>query len=496
MRSNRLGDYLILATTVALTATAGARHAAAETPPAQKLAQAEPAAPQPDAPPKAEEPVPPSREPIHLPEEELRKMVEDQMAKGLKPKVGDINFHGYFRIGYGLSSEKGRQVCFQAPGAQSKYRLGNECDQYGEFMFSGPAYVGDNGVVANANVMFNVFIPTTTQGNPDRFVPNANELGKDLHFGANQFFFDFQGLPFLGKGGKAWIGRRFYKREDIHVIDYFWWNASGVGGGLEDIPVGNTLKLSYAAFTVEGDPVKIGTDPNAPSAPPRAEVAIRNDVRLYGIPVNPGGELVLGLNGIINASDKDASGRDTNNGFSATAMLAEKALGGTSKTGVQYGLGAAVSSNGVVGSLLTPTGTYFVRGIENFDFQLSPELSGQVTGVVNYQKAKDGDATTWISAGGRLAYGFNDYAQLLFEAGFDTVKSDADNAQRANLAKITVAPVIAAGKGYWARPQLRLFATLALWNDGARAGVDSGGIYATSDKSAGSTFGMQAEAWW
>jgi maltoporin len=493
MRS-KLSNYLVLAATIAGTATAGARHAAAETPPAEKLAQAEPAAP--DAPPKAEEPVPPSREPVHLPEEELRKMIEEQMAKGQKPKVGDVNFHGYFRIGYGVSSEKGRQVCFQAPGAQSKYRLGNECDQYGEFLFSGPAYVSDSGVVANANVMFNVYIPTTTQGNPDRFVPNANELGKDLHFGANQFFFDFQGLPFLGKGAKAWIGRRFYKREDIHVIDYFWWNASGVGGGLEDIPVGNTMKLSYAAFTVEGNPVPTGTGANAPTAPPRSEVAIRNDLRLYGIQVNPGGELVLGLNGIINASDKDASGRDTNNGFSATAMLAEKALGGTSKTGVQYGLGAAVSSNGVVGSLLTPTGTFFVRGIENFDFQLSPDLSGQVTGVLDYTSVKDGAATTWISAGGRLAYALHENAQLLFEAGFDTVKSDADNAERASLAKITVAPVISGGRGYWARPQLRLFGTLAFWSSGARAGVDSGGIYAGTDKSAGSTFGMQAEAWW
>src|SRR5260370_17879464 len=49
--------------------------------------------------------------------------------------MGAFEFHGYFRSGYGLNSEGGQQVAFQAPGAEAKYRLGNEAETYGEFIF-------------------------------------------------------------------------------------------------------------------------------------------------------------------------------------------------------------------------------------------------------------------------------------------------------------------------------------------------------------------------
>jgi maltoporin len=49
--------------------------------------------------------------------------------------VGTFEFHGYLRSGYGLDSEGGQQVAFQAPGAGAKYRLGNEAETYSEFIF-------------------------------------------------------------------------------------------------------------------------------------------------------------------------------------------------------------------------------------------------------------------------------------------------------------------------------------------------------------------------
>lgn len=488
MRFNRVRSGLALAAIIAGTSSAAAQEKTPDTPDVDQVAQAQPE-PAPGALPPPEEPQP-AREPPHLPEDLLRKMLDEQLKKGLPPRVGDVQFHGYFRTGYGVSADGGRQVCFQTPGSFSKYRLGNECDLYGEFMFSGPAYVGDNGVIANANVMFNLFIPTTSHGYPDRFTPSFGELGRDIHFGTNQFFFDFKGVELLGEGAKPWVGRRFYKREDVHVTDYFWWNASGLGGGIEDIPVSGTMKLSYAAFVVDGPPVDGDMMPATPNLPSQASVGVRNDLRLYGIPVHPGGELVIGINAIADLSDDDTS----HGGFSATAMLVEKALGGTSKTAVQYGLGSAVSPNGVVGSLSTPTSTSFIRVVENFDFQPTAELGGQLTAVFDRLDA-DASSQTWISAGGRLSYALHENAQLMFDAGFDTVKPETGD--RRNLFKIGVAPAITAGKGYWARPQLRVFAALGFWNAAARAaGVDSGGIYTMTDKTFGATFGLQGESWW
>ena len=483
MRSSRLTGYLALAATFAATSTARAQDAAEDADEEEskgdeskseskgkEVAQAAPAS--------------------DLPEDKLKAMIAAEMGKA---RVGDVHMHGYFRAGYGFSSEKGRQVCFQAPGAKAKYRLGNECDLYGEWLFSAPAYVGDNGVVARANIMFNFYIPTTTLGYQETLVSQNGRLGKDLHFGYNQFYFNFEKIPFLGEGAGAWIGRRFYKREDIHITDYFWWNASGPGGGIEDIPISGPIKLSYAAFILEGNTVG---DAPAPAYPPRFEQGLRNDLRVYGIPLHPGGQLVLGLNAIFDLSDTDLNNDATNNGFSGTAMyVLDGIMGGNNKVGAQYGVGAAVNANGVVGSLNTSTDTSFIQVIDNFFIQPTPEIGLQANLIYNHEDVDGGVKTDWISAGGRISYAFNDNAQLLAELGYDTEK--VENQDRRNLTKITIAPVISAGKGYWARPQLRLFATFGLWNAAARAaGVDSGGVYTMTTKTSGATFGMQSESWW
>ena len=46
------------------------------------------------------------------------------------PKL--FEWHGYFRSGFGVNAKGGDQDAFQAPGAYSKYRLGNETETYGE----------------------------------------------------------------------------------------------------------------------------------------------------------------------------------------------------------------------------------------------------------------------------------------------------------------------------------------------------------------------------
>ena len=48
---------------------------------------------------------------------------------------------------------------------------------------------------------------------------------------------DIKGIPWL-YGGTAWAGTRYYKRESIYISDFFYWNPSGVGGGIEDINLG------------------------------------------------------------------------------------------------------------------------------------------------------------------------------------------------------------------------------------------------------------------
>src|SRR6266404_122516 len=59
----------------------------------------------------------------------------DRKIANLQEQVSSFEFHGYFRSGYGLNSVGGQQVAFEAPGADAKYRLGNEAETYAELIF-------------------------------------------------------------------------------------------------------------------------------------------------------------------------------------------------------------------------------------------------------------------------------------------------------------------------------------------------------------------------
>jgi maltoporin len=419
--------------------------------------------------PSLPQPTPTSDTKQALPEEQQRRMIQEELAKGIPPKVGDVIMHGYFRTGFGVSGDGGRQVCFQAPGAPVKYRLGNECDQYGEFTFSAPAFVGTDGVVATANVMINGYIPSGTG-----YSQSALQDGADIGF--PQMWFDFKNLDFA-HGGTPWIGRRYYKREDVHIQDFFYWNPSGLGGGVEDIALGS-MKLSYAAFVVDGPP---------PPGP--RQIGVRNDIQLRGIPLHPGGTLELGANLIADASDGD----DTNHGFAAHVRYVLAILGGENKLIAQFGMGPGIDLSQSA-ALTTSTDDTRLRILDTLAFQVTPEVGGQLVAVFQHDDTEAG-TQDWFSLGGRVSYAFAEHLKLLAELGFDTVSPDEGESR--TLTKLTVAPTIAAGKGFWMRPELHLFGTVALWNDGARAaGVDSAGLYTAGDRTSAATFGIHAQGWW
>lgn len=73
------------------------------------------------------------------------------------------------------------------------------------------------------------------------------------------------------------------------------------------------------------------------------------------------------------------------------------------------------------------------------------------------------------------------------------VDPQADGERSRDLKKLTLAQQWSAGRSFWARPQIRVFATYAQW-DGGRYQAASESIDAGDDD--GLTFGVQAEAWW
>ncbi|WP_336313994.1 Fe-S cluster assembly ATPase SufC [Escherichia coli] len=143
-----------------------------------------------------------------------------------------VDFHGYARSGIGWTGSGGEQQCFQTTGAQSKYRLGNECETYAELKLGQEVWKeGDKSFYFDTNVAYSVAQQNDWEATDPAF-REANVQGKNL----------IEWLP----GSTIWAGKRFYQRHDVHMIDFYYWDISGPGAGLENIDVGFG-KLSLAA---------------------------------------------------------------------------------------------------------------------------------------------------------------------------------------------------------------------------------------------------------
>ena len=389
-----------------------------------------------------------------------------------------FEFHGYLRSGVGTSNEKGPQVCFQLPGAYAKYRLGNECETYAELGFDQNLYDGKDGVKFDYHGM--LAYVSNQQQDFENLSQNGNQIA------SRQNWIEAKNLPFMN-GASVWAGKRYYQRNDVHINDFYYWDTSGYGAGIESLPLGPG-KFSYAYL-------RNSFSANPPGQP-FADAVSRHDFRYGGIDLGGAGDLTIGLQ--FNQSDSKNAGRD-NNGTAVTLQhFIGNVLGGYNKLALQYANGSARNLSFAYPDPTSATSNKSYRLVETFQWQTSKEFSGMATFVYQDQK----DNYKWISLGARPVWHINDYFKVQLEVGHDEVKpesGDSTNDQKRTLNKITIAPTIVAGGGFWARPELRFFVTHATWNAAARdlwGGVagGTGGVFGSS--TAGTTVGFQVESWW
>ncbi|WP_256218109.1 carbohydrate porin, partial [Pseudomonas sp. EGD-AK9] len=372
------------------------------------------------------------------------------------------------RSGAGGSENGGSQSCFQLPGAPSKYRLGNECEQYIELDLRQDLLTLDDGSVFSIEGMAQLY---NQYGHTPEFT------GDHGFARMNQMYAEWSKVPALN-GGSLWAGRRFYKRNDIHISDFYYWNQSATGAGIEDFEYGG-LKYSYAFSRKDS----YFQEP----------YINRHDFNVAGFKVNPGGELELGVSYI----DKpDSTG--ANSGWAVTAQHKQSDfLGGVNTFALQYGRGPGTGL-GYTGDVTLDRDNKSWRLVEYFDWQATPRLGGQVQFVYQKDTRPDGDDQDWLSVGGRTSYAFTEQFKLVGELGHDQV--DATDGTR-KLTKFTIAPTWSpAGPGFWARPEFRLYYTYASWNRAAQqAASQLAAGSALSDSGAfdtarhGYNFGVQVE---
>ncbi|MGY2236659.1 carbohydrate porin [Pseudomonas gingeri] len=401
-----------------------------------------------------------------------RNLVVSCVCLGLPFSAQALEFAGYLRSGLGSSVNSSSQSCFQLPGAQAKYRLGNECEQYAELELRQDLLTLDDGSVFSVDAMASLY----------------NKYDRDLRFQGDdhgsarmpQMYAQWSNMPSLN-GGSLWAGRRYYKRNDIHISDFYYWNQSATGGGIEDVLIGD-LKYSYAFSRKDNLYQK--------------DYINRHDFNVAGFKTNTDGELEFGFS-YIDAPQR----RDTHQGWAITAQHVQKNfLGGKNKFALQYGEGPGTGL-GYTGDPHLDTSNKSYRAVEFFDWQVTPRFGGQVEAIYQKDIRPDGQDQTWMSLGVRPSYAITEQFKLVTELGHDQVEAPGGTRK---LSKFTFAPTWSPkGPDFWARPEVRLYYTYASWNKAAqRAANELAAGSALSDTGAfgnalnGANFGVQVEYWW
>jgi maltoporin len=385
-----------------------------------------------------------------------------------------IEFSGYMRAGVGVNTRGGNQVCFGLAEADTKYRLGNECDYVVEPTFDAKIaeYEGSDWHVRFMPSVYKAWDsgPGNTLGvGPDQL---TTRFGQVYAYGDK--------ISQLG-GGKVWAGRRFYNRLQTGINDQFLENNDGNGAGLEDMNVG-IGKLSVAFMM----------DPNYGTGATPTDRAVNNNrfalpIRLTGIKDMSNGELAIYVTPSMQTKSDDQTATPPTQPVDEPKGIA---------VGVYQTLnGLVLGGNSLIGFKHDKTGD--AKNTRVVYQQTANFGATAVDFITEYRIAKRAanGGNKWFTIGARADTWIGGPFRFLAELGHDQVKRDAGG-DKLNLTKFTAAVAASAGKEAGSRPTVRLFLTHAVWNDAAKTSLSGNTQAVFGDKKAGTSVGVQAEAWW
>ena len=408
-----------------------------------------------------------------------------------------VEIHGYARTGVGRSSNGGEQVNFgMGISASNDFRLGNEADNYIELAIDVRAYEkGDTSFKLHFRPSYKQFY-----SNQDATVDAAGgNLTPDNAFVMRESWAEASGIfgnSDTWKNATVWAGRRFYQRHDIHQIDYFFWNNSGNGFGIENINLGFG-KLHYAFISEDFG--------NSPSGASGQQTVGSHDLRLTDIVTNHNGSLSLGLQVQKPSNYANNPGND-NGGWRIDIMHKQSGIGaGDNTLAINYSKGSPFwgwyNDNldqgnrriEVLDSLyLQPTKDFGLCFLALYrDLTLDAQNDGQ--GANGYQKS--------MMLGVRPKVQLTKNFGFEFEVGYSDIKENlfyAPGSSDQHLIKETVAAEWSPAASWWSRPSIRLFVTNAGWGGTANPNA-SWQTYTPANfagKTSGYTYGAQFEAWW
>ncbi len=396
------------------------------------------------------------------------------LTAGLAPgSASAVDFDGYFRAGPGATKKDAARACYNLGVSGGHYRLGNECDFYGEFGLSQTGTV--DGVSYKAKVMFNEYNPGTDVGKSSSSFEQMYVEGKGFDISSDTNF---------------WIGKRFYGRSDVHILDTFFVRMDGVGAGADNIAVAGG-KLGVAYFSSDSG-AGFGDNGTGTSRTPGGRI----NFDLTEVPVNEGGKLRVTGTFTKGNYDNAIDGKGTTGaGLSFQHTQELKGIGGANTLWLQYAQGSA-GMDGNFGNMTERSSVKKWRLVESATWQMGP-FGGQAVAIYGHHDRNDVAAApkfSEISIGGRGSYAVTKNFKLIAEAGYMQKKPEGQETQK--LTKFTFAPTLSTGPGFFTRPELRLYVTTAKWNAPANAAAGAAGLTGLGDnKTRGTSYGAQAEIW-
>ncbi len=383
----------------------------------------------------------------------------------LSTTASAVDWGGYFRVGPGQKQAVGDGAkCFGGNMEGGTYRLGNECNTYGEFMLSQGGQAG--GVDYKAYLMTNFFRP-------------GSDIG-DTKLGINQIYAEGKGFD-IAPNQTFWIGKRFYGRADVHIVDTFFVNMSGTGAGVDGIDLGGA-SLNVSVF-------RDGDNSQATVANLGNGNVSTNDV----VSTNPGSRLNLDLNGIktnpggtlrVTSVFSKFSGTGGKSGFGLSLQHNQAGVfGGENTAWLQYAQGSAYL-NMALGGATDDSSMKRWRLVESMQWTKGP-LTGQAILVFGKQGTSN-NKEDFNTIGGRAAYAFTKNFKLQGELGISSHKPQGGQTDR--LTKFTIAPTLSVGPNFYDRPEFRFYVSTFSFNDAYKA---TRGL----TKSNATAAGFQVETW-
>jgi len=380
-----------------------------------------------------------------------------------------VDWSGYFRGGPAATTVSGEsRQCYGLAGPGLKYRLGNECDFYGEFQLAQAMKAG--GVDFNAVLMTNYYSPATES---DKSANPADNYGIEMAY------VEMKGIDFSPQT-LFWMGKR-RDRDDVHIVDTFFVNLSGVGAGFENVDTG------FGKFGMSGYKTDTPTARDAAGdlLPTGNNGGGRLHAQLYDMPVNPDGK--LRLLGTFSHGDSQGGTKGKSGYGLSVEHVQDKFFGGGNHIWLQYSEGSTAINQGF-GNETAPSGNKSYRIVESPSWQIGA-FGGQAIALYQHDET-NGVTTKAASIGGRGSYALTNNLKFLTELGFSQRKPDGTETQ--HLTKLTVGPALSTGPDFWKRPELRLYVTYADFNKAAALDPANG---LPVDKTNGVSYGAQVEIW-